>query len=434
MFRHPRRFLFLIIVLFALAIYIDIPKFSYKGLNFSHPQINANFFKRDLEPKLGLDLAGGVQLVMSADMKGVEVSDRDSALESAKNVIENRINSIGVAEPVIQAAKTQGQYRLIIELAGISDIDQAITTVRKTAHLDFRTLKKDAPAESTIAAKPEYFENTGLTGSDLKRAIAQPSRDTQVPGYVISLEFNDSGKKKFEQITREHLGRPVAIFLDEDLISSPTVQAIISDGNAQITGNFTSTSARQLAIQLNAGALPVPLIIESQNRIGPTLGQQSIERGLLAAAIGIASVAIFMILYYRILGVFAVVALIIYTALTFAIFKLIPVTLTLAGIAGFILSIGMAVDANILIFERIKEEISWGKPKHDALHSGFTRAWSSIRDSNVSSLITTAILFYFGTGSIRGFALTLAVGILVSMFSAITVTRTLLRIFWVKKI
>ena len=222
--------------------------------------------------------------------------------------------------------------------------------------------------------------------------------------------------------------------MDEQIITSPTVQAVISDGNAIITGNFTSQEARQLSIQLNAGALPVPLIIESQTRVGPTLGADSIQKGIFASAVGITSVMIFMTLYYRILGIFAVAALLIYTTLVFAIFKLIPVTLTLAGIAGFVLSIGMAVDANILIFERIKEEIRWGKPKLEALFAGFERAWPSIRDSNVSSLLTTAILFNFGTGPIRGFALTLAIGILVSMFSAITVTRTLIRVFWVRKI
>jgi preprotein translocase subunit SecD len=434
MFKHPRRALFFIILLTLLALYVDLSKFSIGGYTFSHPKIDTPYIKRDLEPKLGLDLAGGVQLVMSADMKGIGAGDRDDALESAKNIIENRINSLGVAEPVIQSSKSQGQYRLIVELAGVKNIDEAIATVKKTAHLEFKKLKKNAPPESTISAKPQYYQSTGLTGKDLKRAIAQPSRDPQTPGYAISLEFNEQGKKRFADITREELGRPLAISLDNILISAPTVQAIITDGNAQITGNYTSNSARQLVIELNAGALPVPLVIESQTRVGPTLGLDSIQKSLLAAAIGIISVAIFMLLYYRFLGVFAVIALFVYTTLTYAVFKFIPITLTLAGIAGFILSIGMAVDANILIFERIKEELKWGKPRHEALYTGFSRAWSSIRDSNVSSLITTAILFNFGTGSIKGFALTLAIGILVSMFTAITVTRTLLRVFWVRKI
>ena len=227
----------------------------------------------------------------------------------------------------------------------------------------------------------------------------------------------------------------MAMFLDDEPISwpPPIIKALISDGNAQITGNFTAQQAKQLAIQLNAGALPVPFKIESQTRIGPTIGADSIQKSIFATAVGLVSVAIFMIFYYRLLGVFAVLALFIYTLIVLAIFKLIPVTLTLAGIAGFVLSIGMAVDANILIFERIKEEIRWGKGKTEALFAGFERAWSSIRDSNVSSLITTAILFNFGTGPIRGFALTLAIGILVSMFSAITVTRTFIRVFWARQ-
>lgn len=431
MLSRSKRSLILIILLIFSAIYIDLPKFSFSGFNFSHPKYLTDFLKRDLQPKLGLDLAGGVQLVMSADMKDIEPSDRDHALESAKDIIENRVNALGVSEPVIQTAKNSNQYRLIVELAGITDVDQAVSTVKKTAHLEFKTLKKDAPPESTLAALPTFFESSGLTGKDLKRTLAEPSQDPQSPGYLVSLEFNSEGAKKFEEITKNNLGKPVAIFLDDQLVSSPIVQAVIPNGHAQISGNFSSVQARELAIQLNAGALPVPLKIESQNRIGPTLGQDSIQKSMIAALIGIASVIIFMLAYYRFLGFFAVLSLVIYTLLTFAIFKLIPVTLTLAGIAGFILSIGMAVDANILIFERIKEEIRWGRPKHDALITGFNRAWSSIRDSNVSSLITTAILFNFGTGSIRGFALTLAIGIFVSMFSAITVTRTMLRIFWV---
>lgn len=430
--RRPRTVLFLIILLTAVSAIIDLPKISLGGREFSHPSINTRFITRDLEPKLGLDLAGGVQLTLGADMANIDQRDRDSALESAKNIVESRINLLGVAEPVVQSAKAQNQYRLIVEIAGISDIDQAVSTVRKTAHLDFRQLKEQATSgEATFGATPEDFENTGLTGADLRRTTASPSQDPKNPGYVVNLEFNDNGTKKFEEITRKNLGKPVAIFLDDVLISAPTVQAIISDGSAQVTGAFSSDEARQLSVALNAGALPVPLLIESQSRVGPTLGADSIHKSVVATAVGLASIAAFMILYYRYLGVFAVFALIIYSIISFAVFKLIPVTLTLAGIAGFVLSIGMAVDANILIFERIKEELRWGKPRHEALFSGFSRAWSSIRDSNVSSLITTAILFNFGTGSIRGFALTLAIGILISMFSAITVSRNLLKLFWV---
>ncbi|HSX19359.1 MAG TPA: protein translocase subunit SecD [Candidatus Saccharimonadales bacterium] len=432
--KSPRKILFFIILLTIAALYIDLPRLAFKNYYFVHPQYLKQFLKRDLEPKLGLDLAGGVQLTMSADMSQVPEGDRDTALESAQNIIENRINSLGVAEPVIQSAKTQGQYRLIVEIAGISNVDQAVSIVKKTAQLEFKTLKADAPPESTIAALPEYYQSTGLTGKDLKRAQAQPSQNPQNPGYVVSLEFNDEGAKKFADITKNNLGKPVAIYLDDQLISAPIVNAEIADGRAQIEGHFTADGSKQLAVELNAGALPVPLKIESQTRVGPTLGSDSIHKSIYAAAIGLAAVSIFMIAYYNVLGIFAVTALAIYTLISFAVFKLVPVTLTLAGIAGFVLSIGMAVDANILIFERIKEELRWGKPKHEALYAGFNRAWSSIKDSNISSLITTAILFNFGTGSIRGFALTLAIGILVSMFSAITVSRTLLRIFWVRKI
>lgn len=434
MAKKPRVTLFLIIALTVGAIYIDLPKVTIFGKTFSHPTLETKFIKRDLEPKLGLDLAGGVQLTMSADMSQIEERDRDSALEAAKDIVENRINALGVAEPAVQTAKTSNQYRLVVEIPGISDIEQAITTVRKTAHLEFRTLKVDVPPEATLAALPGYFESSGLSGRQLKRALAQPSQDPQNPGYVVALEFNEEGAKKFEEITKNNLGQPVAIFLDDQLISAPKVQAIISDGNAVITGDFSSKDAKELAIQLNAGALPVPFKIESQTRLGPTIGADSIQKSIFATIVGLLSVALFMIVYYRFLGLFAVGALFIYTLVVFGIFKIIPVTLTLAGIAGFVLSIGMAVDANILIFERVKEELRWGKPKHEALFSGFERAWSSIRDSNVSSLITTAILFNFGTGPIRGFALTLAIGILISMFSAITVSKTFLRIFWVKKI
>lgn len=435
----PRIVLILILLITLSAVYIDIPKITIFGKEISHPQIDASFLKRDLEPKLGLDLAGGAQLILSADMAGIDPQDQEKAIESAKNVIENRIDSLGVAESSIKTAKSERQHRLIVELPGITDIDEAVATVKKSAHLEFRTLKDGELAQATISALPEHFQSTGLTGKDLKRAQAAPgqvSPNIQNPGYVVNLEFNQEGARKLEQITNDNLQKPMAMFLDDEPISwpPPVIQSIISDGSAQITGNFTADEARQLAIQLNAGALPVPLSIESQTRIGPTIGQGSIDKSITATLIGLASIAIFMTIYYRILGVFAIIALVIYSLIVFAIFKIIPVTLTLAGIAGFVLSIGMAVDANILIFERIKEELRAKRPKHDAFFVGFERAWSSIRDSNVSSLITTVILFNFSTGSIKGFALTLAIGILVSMFSAITVTRNFLRVFWVGKI
>ena len=437
--KNPRVVLLLIIILTLAAVYINIPKVKIFGIEVAHPRLNLQNFQRDLEPKLGLDLAGGVQLDMSADMANIEEKDHQSAIESAKNIIESRINSLGVAESNVQVAKSAGIYRLIIEIPGIADVDSAVSIVKKTAHLEFRTLKADAPPEATLSALPENFQSSTLTGKDLKLAQAAPNQSTQSikdPGYVVNLQFTEEGAQKLQQITTDNLQLPMAMFLDLEPISwpPPIIQSIISDGHAQITGSFTADEARDLAIQLNAGALPVPLTIERQTRIGPTIGQEAIDKSIVATTIGIISVAIFMIAYYRILGVFAIAALLIYSLIVFAVFKIIPVTLTLAGIAGFILSIGMAVDANVLIFERIKEELRTKSPRHDAFFTGFDRAWTSIRDSNVSSLITTAILFNFGTGSVRGFALTLAIGILISMFSAITVTRNLLRVFWVGKI
>ncbi len=437
MSKKPRFLLVIIILLTLGAIYLDIPKLTLFGKTVTHPQIKLGGYFNNLEPKLGLDLAGGVQLTMSADMTGIDPADQPTAIESAKNIVENRINSLGVAEPVIQTAKTPNQYRLVVEIPGISDIDQAVAIVKRAAHLEFKILKPEIELnDSTAAADLNSYMGSSLTGSDLKRAIAQPSQDPNSPGYVVSLEFNSDGTKKLAQITQNNLGKPMPMFLDNQPISwpPPVIRAVIIDGNAQISGNFDAKSAKQLAIQLNAGALPVPLKIESQTRVGPTIGAAAIQKSLFATVVGLISVAVFMIVYYRLLGIFAVVALAIYTVLVFAIFKLFQVTLTLAGIAGFVLSIGMAVDANILIFERMKEEKRWGKPNIDALFAGFDRAWSSIRDSNASSLITTAILYQFGTGPIKGFAFTLAIGIFVSLFSAITVTKTLLRVFYVRKI
>ncbi len=434
--KKPRVVIIFIFLLTLLAILINVPKTNFLGREFSHIKINTKIYKNDLEPKLGLDLAGGVQLTMSADMTGIDTGDQASALESVKNKVEQRINTLGVAEATVQTAKTGGQNRLIVEIPGISDVDHAIELVKKAAYLEFKIIKDQSLLDSTASANPANYVSSGLTGKDLNRATANPSNDPQTPGYTVDLEFKSDGTKKLEKITTDHLNQPMAMFLDDKPISwpPPTIRSAISDGKAQISGNFDSASARDLAIQLNTGALPVPLKIESQTRIGPTIGRDAIEKSIIATIIGLTSVALFMLVYYRILGLFAVSALALYSLLVFSAFKFLGVTLTLAGIAGFVLSIGMAVDANILIFERIKEEIKWGKPKHEALFAGFDRAWSSIRDSNISSLITTVILFEFGTGPIKGFAVTLAIGILISMFSAITVTRNLLKTFWVGKI
>jgi preprotein translocase subunit SecD len=305
--------------------------------------------------------------------------------------------------------------------------------------LDFREQRDEAETQAIIeqykSLPPEqqqtfnvdpYFKPTGLTGKYLKSSVLEFDPNTNKP--QIGLEFDDEGAKMFEEITARNVSKKVAIYLDNAAITIPTVQETIAGGRAQITGSFTVDEAKQLARRLNAGALPVPINLINQQSIGASLGEKSLHQSLVAGIIGILAVALFMMLWYRLPGILAVVALIIYTAIVLMIFKLIPVTLTLAGIAGFVLSVGMAVDANVLIFERLKEELRWGKSLGGAIDEGFKRAWTSIRDSNVSSLITCGVLFWLGTSIIKGFALTLAIGILVSMFSAIFVTRNFLQL------
>jgi preprotein translocase subunit SecD len=440
--RRPRLILWSIIFLTLLAVVVDFPKVPIKfqlgplkiDTILSHPRIDFSKIgiplKRDLEPKLGLDLQGGAHLVLLADMKDIAPEDRNNALDSAEQVIERRVNLFGVTEPVIQTAKIAGDYRIIVELPGVTDVSQALNLIGKTAQLDFREPIGASPS-ATMAAFEQNFKKTDLTGKDLKRAQLSFSQQTGEP--QVSLEFNSDGAKKFEEITAKNVQKPVAIYLDNELISAPTVQEKITGGSAVITGKFTTAEAKNLAIQLNAGALPIPIKVIEQRNVGPTLGAASIQKSFIAGGIGFSIIVLFMLANYGLNGLLANVALLIYTVIVFAIFKTLPVTLTLAGIAGFILSIGMAVDANILIFERIREEIRWGKEKEAAIDLGFNRAWSSIRDSNISSLITCTILFWMGIGIIRGFALTLAIGILVSMFSAITITRTFLRLIYLSR-
>lgn len=373
-------------------------------------------FYRNLQLKMGLDLQGGVHLVYSADTSKLADGDKTSAVESTKANIERRINSLGVSEPLIQIAKSGNESRIIVELAGISDINQAISLIGQTAQLEFRESRIATPSAQTD------FTATTLSGSDLKRATVQ----FQNGKSSVGLQFSPEGTKKFAEITKRNIGRPLAIFLDDQMVTAPLVQNAITDGQAVITGNFTVEEAKRLVINLNAGALPLPIKIIEQRNVGALLGAESIQKSLFAGAVGFGVVCLFMIANYGLKGILADLALGLYVLITLTLVRLIPVTLTLAGIAGIILSIGMAVDANILIFERIKEEMAWGRPKRAAIELGFTRAWNSIKDSNMSSLITAGILFWFGTGSVRGFALTLALGVAVSLFSAITVTKTLL--------
>ncbi|MGI5836314.1 MAG: protein translocase subunit SecD [Chloroflexota bacterium] len=378
--------------------------------------------------RLGLDLVGGTHLLLQADMSKVDVADRQNALSGLIRVIERRVNAYGVSEPIIQA---QGEDRVIVELPGVKDIEQAKSLIGQTAQMDFReqVFNQETNQPEWVVAKAVGADGQEkeLTGQFFKRADVVFNPTTGLP--EISFQFNDEGAKMFEEITRRNLYKPVGIFLDDEAISTPTVEAVISQQGV-IHGRFTLDEAKNLAIQMNAGALPVPVDVVEQRDVDATLGSDSVAKSLIAGQIGILAVMIFLIVYYRLPGLLASLALAIYTILTLAEFKLIPVTLTLAGIAGFILSIGMAVDANILIFERMREEIRSGKTLGAAIDAGFDRAWPSIRDSNISTIITCVILYWFGSNFgasiVMGFAITLGLGVITSMFSAITVTRTFL--------
>lgn len=435
-----RRFLlWLIIIITVISVYIDLPKVE---INFEKGPIKVHTtaggyslgwsvfgirFSRDLKVKKGLDLQGGLSVVLQANMSDIEESERDLALESAKNVIERRVNFFGVTEPNIYTSRVADEYRVIVELPGVTNTKQALELIGQTAQLDFR--------EQISEDKPFEFEKTDLTGKDL--TLAQVTFDRSSGKPQVALKFTEEGGKKFEEITKRNIDKPLAIFLDEKILSAPIVQGVISGGEAVITGQFTVEQAKNLAIQLNAGALPVPISILEQRNIGATLGEESIEKSVKAGLVGLLLVAFFMWAYYGRLGFLANFALIIYGLVTLALYKLIPVTLTLAGIAGFTLSIGMAVDSNILIFEKIKEELRLSKSIKTAMELGFGRALDSIKDANVCTLITCFVLFNpFGwsflntSGIVRGFALTLGLGVVISLFTGVIVTRTLVRVFY----
>ncbi len=439
-FSKKHLILLVIIATAGASLLIDLPKipvkFSYGPIEVDTAiggySLNILGVTRDLQVKKGLDLSGGVRLTFKADMTNVASAEQASALEGVRNVIERRINFYGVSEPNIQTSKVGSDSRVIVELPGITNTDEALGLVGKTAQLDFRELPADAKIET---AEVSQFAKTDLSGKDLKKAGVTFSPDTNTP--QISLEFTTEGAVKFAEITKRNVGRPLAIFLDENLLQAPTVNSEIIGGNAVITGKFDLREAKNVAITLNAGALPTPISLISQQQISATLGQESVQRGFYAGLLGLIIVAIFMVSSYSFLGFLAVVALLIYGLISLALYKLVPVTLSLAGLAGFLLSIGMAVDSNILIFERIKEERRSGRPLNLAMELGFQRAWDSIRDANACTLITCFVLFnpfnwsfLNSSGIVRGFALTLTLGILVSLFTGIVVTRTLVRLFY----
>lgn len=406
--------LVVILLIAALSAWAGSP--ANPGLHF-----RLGDWETDLDIRIvqGLDLQGGLQVLLQADLPEGQAPTREQMV-AAQAIVEQRINALGVAEPVIQL---QGTNRIVVELPGIKDPQAAIRLFGETGLLEFVDLgDRNLPPDAMI---PEGAP-TVVTGADLKNSDVSFDQQGRP---LITFEFKPEGAGKFKEYTEKSIGKYLAIAMDKRVLSAPVVRGVISD-RGQIEGRFTLDEARKIVIQLKYGALPVPMKIIQQREVGATLGQDSVRKSIVAGAIGLGVVAAFMLIYYRLPGLLADVALAIYALIVLAIFKnpWQPVVLTLAGIAGFILSIGMAVDANILIFERMKEELRAGRPLGSAIEAGFQRAWSSIRDSNMSTLITCGILFWFGSGLVRGFALVLAIGVGISMFTAITVSRTFLRL------
>ncbi|MDD5032500.1 MAG: protein translocase subunit SecD [Candidatus Pacebacteria bacterium] len=382
--------------------------------------------------RLGLDLQGGVHLVYQADTSSLAGGEVSEAMSGLRDVIERRVNFFGVAEPIVQVEQSQAGSRLIVELPGITNINDAIALIGETPFLEFKTQRPQAETDAILETQKNgqqltedpYFIPTELNGRFLKRANLDFNQTTYEP--QVSLEFTPEGADLFAQITRENVGKPLAIYLDGAAISIPNVNEEITGGKAQITGQFTSDEAKTLVRRLNSGALPVAIKLISQQQVGATLGGEVLKDSVIAGLVGVLAVALLLLLSYRFLGFAAVFALGIYIAVVLSIYKLFPVTMTAAGIAGFILSIGMAVDGNILIFERIREELKKGKNFSSAVPEGFKFAWTSIRDSNTSTLITAIILFWFGTSVVKGFALTLGIGVFSGLFTSFTVVRIFL--------
>ena len=430
--------LILVIALALLAVWIDLP--------IDHPQWakQALFWQQpaDLQIKQGLDLQGGTQILLqAAPAPGQNVTPDD--MNAAKTIVERRVNGLGVTEPTIQS---QGSNRIIVELPGISNPDAAVQTLKSTGQLGFveigdpdpkivdgvylRTTNSPNPPNKVTQAKvtdpyPDKVYRTIMTGRDLKQ-VGTTTDSSGAP--AISFQLSDQGSQTFATYTSQNVGKILAIVLDNVVLSAPSIQTAITQGSGIIQGKFTLSEAQNLTIQMRYGALPVPLEVVDRRTVGATLGADSVRKSITAGLIGLVAVLLFVIVQYRLPGVFAAIALIIYALLNLMIYKLVPVTLTLPGIAGFLLSIGMAVDANILIFERMKEELRWGRSVHAAFIAGFSRAWPSIRDSNLSTIISCIILWLFGRSfgaqTVSGFAINLALGVVISMFTAVVVTRT----------
>lgn len=385
--------------------------------------------------KLGLDLSGGTHLVYDADTSKIAPTDVNDSLVALQQVIERRVNAFGVGEPIVQTeqggALGGGGHRLIVELPGVTDTQAAIDRIGKTPVLEFKLVKAGQEQNLVLAdgaSNEAAFEETGLTGKYIETSSVQFGNGSasSLSQPMVRINFNSEGTKLFSDITSKNVGRELAIFLDGKLLSAPVIQEKIPDGTAIISGNFSAEEAKVLVRDLNLGALPVPIALSSTQTIGATLGDEALQAGLWAGVVGFGILSLFLIFWYRLPGLISVLSLVIYCVLMFVLFKLIPVVLTSAGIAGFILSVGLAVDANILIAERMKEELAAGKKTGEAIREGFARAWSAIRDSNIAHIIAAVILFWFASSLIKGFALVFGLGVVVSMFSAITISRTFL--------
>jgi protein-export membrane protein SecD len=436
-----------LLILFALYVVLPLPKPQW--LNRSAPT-DPNMPRNALDLRLGLDLRGGAQVLLEADLAEGQALD-SGAMDTAKTIVENRVNGLGVSEAIVQR---QGENRIVVELPGVANPDQAIETLRSTGQLEFidpagaqmatgmiinTTNRRNAVAnaqsgiesgqisQEQIPYGDRVFE-TVMTGDILRTAL--PTRD-QLGQFQISFELTSDGSKTFGDYTSAHVGDILAIVLDGQVLSAPRINSAITGGNGVIEGQFTQEEAESLAVQMRYGALPVPLKVVDNRIIGASLGADSVRRSLIAGIVGIVAVFIYMVAIYRVSGLIASLALLCYVLFNLTVFKLLPVTLTLPGIAGFVLSIGMAVDANILIFERMKEELRAGRSDRTALEAGFIRAWPAIIDSNMTTLISCAVLFWFGNtfgaSIVKGFSINLALGVLLSMFSAVFVTRTFMR-------
>jgi preprotein translocase subunit SecD len=443
------RLLILVVVIVAIGLYIAWPK---------SPGIHFGGINKDFQTTLGLDLVGGVQALLEADLPPGTPVDQD-AMGAAVNIVENRVGGLGgVTEAVVQKA---GDNRIVVELPGETDPETALATLRQTGLLEFVDFSVMSPEEAFIMEGAQIETDFGLTSESQTESIPAPTisststitstspitptntvyhtimtgadlkqvavTTTETGEHQVSFELSPEGTRIFGEFTSQHIGDVLAIVLDKQVISAPRVQSAITDGRGVITGNFTVDTANSLAVQLRYGSLPIPLKVVEVRTVGPSLGQDSLQKSLIAGAIGFTIVTLFMALYYRVPGLLADVSIIIYALLAFAVFRFIPVTLTLAGIAGFLLSTGSALDANILIFERMKEELRSGKNFRQAIDLGWRRAWPSIRDSNIATIITCLILFWFGStyGAtiVKGFSVTLALGVGISLFIALVVTR-----------